>query len=416
MSDPVGGARAAAEGVHARLANDVEALTAIARGSADEGELAAARWASRRLADAAGVAVRVERFRYRRTFAHVHALHFAAGAIAARARGSQRPLVRGLARAAAAATFAAFELDYSGRLQPLAGLPPVGTGANVVCELPSPSAGDVGTGAAPSRAAALASRERRVVLVAHLDAARAGIIWHPAIVRPGDRLARRSGRRASLALVPELALAAVALAPAAIARAAGRLLAAAALLTAESLARAPVPGANDNASGVAAVLELARRLAARPPANAAVEVVLTGAEEAGMGGMAAYLASAGARRDRANTLFLGLDTVGSGEPVVLVAEGGAWPVRYRERDVELARAAARRAGLPVPRRWRIGGWTDPALARLRGFPALSLLSVRDGGFPNYHRPGDVPAHVDIDCVAAVVDIAEAIVRAWASER
>jgi len=44
------------------------------------------------------------------------------------------------------------------------------------------------------------------------------------------------------------------------------------------------------------------------------------------------------------------------------------------------------------------------------------LSVRDGGFPNYHRPGDVPAHVDIDCVAAVVDIAEAIVRAWASER
>ena len=57
--------------------------------------------------------------------------------------------------------------------------------------------------------------------------------------------------------------------------------------------------------------------------------------------------------------MLGLDTIGSGEPVVLEAEGGLWPVRYREQDV----AAAERAGL---RRWRLGAWTDPVLAALRG--------------------------------------------------
>jgi Iap family predicted aminopeptidase len=50
------------------------------------------------------------------------------------------------------------------------------------------------------------------------------------------------------------------------------------------------------------------------------------------------------------------------------------------------------------------------LAALRGLPALSILSVRDGGFPNYHLPSDTPDNVDIRCVEACVDAAEAISR------
>ncbi len=145
-------------------------------------------------------------------------------------------------------------------------------------------------------------------------------------------------------------------------------------------ARSPVvPGANDNASGVAGVLELVARLARERPDGLEVIALLPGCEESGMGGMAAWLAGAGAALDPGRTLVLGLDTIGSGEPVVLEAEGGLWPVRYREQDV----ARAERAGL---RRWRLGAWTDPVLAALAGLPALSILSVRDGGFPNYHLP------------------------------
>ena len=48
------------------------------------------------------------------------------------------------------------------------------------------------------------------------------------------------------------------------------------------------------------------------------------------------------------------------------------------------------------------------LAALAGLPALSILSVRDGGFPNYHLPSDTPANVDIGCVDACVSAAEAI--------
>jgi hypothetical protein len=108
--------------------------------------------------------------------------------------------------------------------------------------------------------------------------------------------------------------------------------------------------------------------------------------------------------------MLGLDTVGSGEPVVLEAEGGLWPVRYRDEDVALAERAAAAADVPL-RRWRLGGWTDPVLARLAGLPAISLLSVRDGGFPNYHLPTDKPERVDYDCVEACVRAALAIAHA-----
>jgi Zn-dependent M28 family amino/carboxypeptidase len=162
-----------------------------------------------------------------------------------------------------------------------------------------------------------------------------------------------------------------------------------------------VPGANDNASGVAGVLELVGRLARDRPEGLEVLVLCPGCEESGMGGMAAWIEQA--RLDPSRTLVIGLDTIGSGEPVVLEAEGGIWPVRYRDEDVGLGEEA----GL---RRWRLGAWTDPVLARLIGVPAISILSVRAGGFPNYHLPTDTPDRVDLDCVERCVSAAERIAR------
>ena len=351
-----------------RLREDIEALAAIERGSATPGERQSAEWVAERLREQGAPDVRLEEFAYQRTFAHAQAAHFAVGALAALGRR----------RLLAAATLASFELEYSGRSQWLRRALPRGTGVNVVGRLPA-----VGT------------RQRTLVLVAHHDAARTGAMWDPRMSRLGDRAAGRTGKRASLALPPKGALAAAALG--------ARKLPAAVLALALALvldqARSPVvPGANDNASGVAGVLELVGRLGARP-AGLEVIALFCGCEESGMGGMAAWLGSQDL--DPTSTLVLGLDTIGSGEPIVLEAEGGLWPVRYREQDV----AAAERAGL---RRWRLGAWTDPVLAALRGLPALSILSVRDGGFPNYHLPTDVPANVDLACVAACVDAAEAI--------
>jgi hypothetical protein len=352
-----------------RLVTDIEALAAIERGSASPGEQRSAEWVAERLRQEGATDVRVEPFEYQGTFAHAQGIHFAAGALAALGRR----------RLLAAATLASFELEYSGRRQWLRRVLPRGTGFNVVGRLP-----------------AIGAKERTLVLVAHHDAARTGLMWDPRLARLGDQAAAKSGKRASLALLPEAAFAAAALGL--------RKLPAAVLGLALALsldqARSPVvPGANDNASGVAGVLELVSRLAARRPSGLEVIALFPGCEESGMGGMEAWLDAEALDPER--TLVLGLDTIGSGEPVVLEAEGGLWPVRYREEDV----ARAERAGL---RRWRLGAWTDPVLAAIRGLPALSILSVRDGGFPNYHLPSDTPANVDIGCVEACVNAAETI--------
>jgi hypothetical protein len=133
-----------------------------------------------------------------------------------------------------------------------------------------------------------------------------------------------------------------------------------------------------------------------------------------MGGMAAWLRSPEARAlDPATTLVLGLDTLGAGEPVVLRAEGP--PLRQRYRDVDLAWAdhGAALAGLPRPRRFTIGGWTDPVLALHAGLPTISLLSVCGSGFTNYHLPSDTPERVDWESAEKCLRLATGIAQAWA---
>jgi hypothetical protein len=353
------------------LAADIAALASIERGSATPGERRSAEWVAGRLREQGALDVRLEAFRYQRTFAHAQALHFGLGALAALRRW----------RLLAAAALVSFELEYSGREQWLRPLLPAGEGTNVVARLP-----------------ARGERRRTVVLVAHHDAAHTGLMWDPRLSQAGDRAAARSGRRASLALLPELAFAGAALG---LRRLPVAVLGLSVALSLDQARSPVVPGANDNASGVAGVLELTGRLALSRPDGLEVVVLVCGCEESGMGGMLAWLRREGLELDRESTLVVGLDTIGSGEPVVLEAEGGLWPVRYRDEDV--AKAAS--TGL---RRWRLGAWTDPALAALAGLPAVSILSVREGGFPNYHLQTDTPENVDIDCVQACVDAAQQI--------
>ena len=248
------------------------------------------------------------------------------------------------------------------------------------------------------------------MLVAHHDAAHTGLMWHPALAGAGGS----ERGRPSFALLPELAMAAIAVGPRALRTPARLLLGLATVLSLQVARGATVPGASDNATGVAAVLALVERFAAEPLPGVEVVALLTGAEESGMGGMAAWMRSEGTLLDPASTLVLGLDTLGAGEPMVASAEGPLWRVDYRGEDLELADAGAARAGLGPPRRFRIGGWTDPVLARLAGLPAISLLSLRGNAFSDYHLPTDTPDRVDWESVDACLALAEGIVGAWST--
>jgi hypothetical protein len=345
-----------------QLEADVAALAAMDRSSA-AGERDSARWIAERLDG------RVEPFRYQGTYGWAHALHLLAGLVA--------PLP----------ALVSLELEASGRLQWIRRLLPAGEGANVIAE----------RGDGP----------RTVVVIAHHDTARTGLVWHPRVVALGA--ARNLKRRRIDGYEQPLALGFL-LAAHPHTRWLGRaLLLLGAALQIDVARGASVPGANDNATGVAALLALADD----PPPGARLLLVAPGCEESGMGGMAAFLREHGGRLDPAATLFLSLDTLGCGTPIVLSGEGTILERRYAEEDLALAEAAAARAGLQPPQRWRIGGWTDPILARLKGFRAISLLSMGPGHFTHYHHPTDTPEHVDFDCVRDCLTLARAIVAEWA---
>lgn len=246
------------------------------------------------------------------------------------------------------------------------------------------------------------------MLVAHHDAAHTGLMWrHPWLA--GAHLSEDVVP--PFAFGPEVGFALVALG----ARRLGSAQLALALYGALDVARSPtVPGASDNATGVAGVIALVERFVAEPLPGTEVVVVIPGAEEAGMGGMAAWMRSPSARAlDVPNTLVLGLDTLGAGEPVVLKAEGPPLRQRYRAADLALADRGAENAGVPRPRRFTVGGWTDPVLALMAGFPTISLLSVHGGGFTNYHLPTDTPDRVDWRSAETCVRLAGGIAEEWA---
>jgi hypothetical protein len=331
-----------------------------------------------RLLEAGAANVRGQPFRYQSSWAWRAVPHFLAG-LAGR-------------RLLALGALISFDADQSGRCQWLRHLVPAGEGANAIARVPA------------------AGRPRRsLVLVAHHDAAQTGLMWrHPWL--SGGRLS--ADAVAPFAAGPELGLALAALG---FRRAAAAVLAVS-LYGAIDVARSPtVPGASDNATGVAAVLALVEQFAAEPLEGTELIAVVPGCEESGMGGMAAWMRTPEARAlDPARTLVLGLDTLGAGEPVVLAAEGPPLRRRYRAEDLAWADRGAALAGLPSPRRFTIGGWTDPVLALMAGLPTISLVSVRGSGFTNYHLPTDTPDRVDWDSAERCVRLAAGIARAWAA--
>ena len=361
------------------LRADVEALSAIERRAATPGDRESAEWVAARMRAMGVEDVQIEPFRCHSTWAIPYGAHALLGMLAARLPAPLRFVL-------ALATAVSFEADYTGRDQTLRSLVPgAGEGHNVV--------GRLRRGTGPF------SFTRTLVLVAHHDAAHTGWVWDPRLLEGGRNRARRTGRTPSFIAIPLLALVLVAIG---LRRIGSALLALNLGLGIQSALDATVPGASDNATGVAGVLELARRLAADPPEDTEVILLCPSGEEVGLAGMYEWLRSQ-TGLDPATTLVLGLDTLGAGEPVV--ACGESLTGRYRDADVALVD--------PDVRRVVLGAGTDPMAARYAGLPAVSILSWTDGGVTNYHLPTDTAARVDWDSVERCLELADRTIRAWA---
>ena len=151
------------------------------------------------------------------------------------------------------------------------------------------------------------------------------------------------------------------------------------------------PGAEDNASGVATMIELAR-MVRQQPAALPVRFVAFGAEEARGGngtryafGSRHFVTSLGASDRRAVRGMVSLDRVGVRAATVPVCTGGRGPTSL----ATAIRGAARTAGVAT------NGCTNRGSDHV-SFEAAGIPAVRIGSVPyaGYHSARDVPSVID----------------------
>ena len=372
------------------MREDVETLARLQRRTTTAGEHASAEWVAGRLRALGAEDVRVVTFRGQSTWAWAHGAHMLAGLAASWVRGRAGRLLGVLVAVS-------YELDVSARSQWLRRLLPARPGYSVEARIPSG-----------------ASARRTLVLVAHHDAAHTGLVWRPIANAANRRRSARSGRAFPSHTAPLIGLATAATGPRCLQGPARLLLAISTLLFGQAALSPTVPGANDNATGVAAVLELARRLKERPLPGVDVVIVSPGGEEAGSVGLRAWMRGPGKSLDRRSTLVVNLDAIGSGGHLVVSRREGltGW---FRSVDVDLARRGARLAGLTAPRVVTFPNVTDAFVARRAGLRAVSILSYDDGWISNLHLPSDAPVNVGWSTVDQAIALTEGMVEAWMAE-
>jgi hypothetical protein len=246
----------------------------------------------------------------------------------------------------------------------------------------------------------------RVIFLAHLDSARSSPSFHPKMV--GNLRGSVLALNAALVAVPtsgaiawffEAGRAEGPVAWPVSALFGGYLLFAIALLLYGRLQMEPVPGANDNASGVEVVMRIAKRWE-----GPSAWFLLTGSEESGMIGIQAFIERY--EDDAAAALFVNVDSVGAG---TLIAAGTEGLVRERRPRGALLDTAAALGAEVRPFR---GMPTDATPLLGRKFNAISLLAVDERGvIPNWHWPTDDMSQVDPE----ILDLAEKVARGLARE-
>ncbi|MGE0448619.1 MAG: M20/M25/M40 family metallo-hydrolase [Vicinamibacterales bacterium] len=160
-------------------------------------------------------------------------------------------------------------------------------------------------------------------------------------------------------------------------------------------------GADDNASGTAAVLAVGERLAAGPRPRH-VMLQLWSGEELGLIGSAAYVNDPAVPLDQI-AAYVNFDMVGRMQDNKLTVQAtGTSPVW--SRLIERANVAA---GFDLMVQDDPYQPTDVATFNQAGVPSLNFFT---GTHTDYHRPSDTADKIDYEDLERVVDFATAIVR------
>jgi hypothetical protein len=159
------------------------------------------------------------------------------------------------------------------------------------------------------------------------------------------------------------------------------------------------PGADDNASGVAILLELARSM---PATTSPVWLVAFSGEELGNLGSSAFVRAYGADVG----FMINLDMVGRLRDGSLVVSGVGSGKGVRERLERIA--GPFRVGFDAPGL----GPSDHASFVAAGIPAIHVFT---GSHDDYHRPSDTPERLNYSGMARIARWVRAVVVEFARE-
>jgi len=197
------------------------------------------------------------------------------------------------------------------------------------------------------------------------------------------------------------------------------------------------PGANDNGTGVAAMLDLARRFAKRPHRRTIRFVAFVNEEppffqSAAMGSLV-YATAAKARGDRIVGM-LSLETMGyysdvpgsqqypasmkllypnTGNFIGFVSNVGSAPLLFRARRAFKARTPFPLQSASVPAAIPGVAWSDHWAFWRAGYPAMMVTDTAPYRYPWYHTAQDTPDKISAERLAHVVDGLEHVVEVLA---
>ena len=377
------------------LRERLEEFERIYRPSASEGEREAAEWIVERLAEV-GAEARIEAEPAHGTYWWPLGIGAALGAISGLAALRGR---RFLGAALGALGAAGIADDFPPGKRRLRRPLPQRTAYNVVCEIGP------------------ADAERTMVVVSHHDAAHSGLVFHPALPKFADRLGLIEGQDTSPALMapviggPILAALGALTGSRLLARLGVVLGVGSAAAMADIGMRKTVPGANDNGTGVVALLALARRLAEDPLENLRVILLSAGAEESFSEGIKAFGERHFPRLARESTFFLAVDSIGSPHLLVLRGEGFLKMREYSPRALEMMDGLAEELGIWLYPNLRLHNGTDGLEPLAAGYETAALCGCTDLKNPaNYHWPNDVAENVEFGTLADGIRLIEAAAR------
>jgi len=133
------------------------------------------------------------------------------------------------------------------------------------------------------------------------------------------------------------------------------------------------PGAQDNASGVGVLLELARSLSEYTPEKANLFFVATGAEEDGLVGAMRYIQKYGEDFEPQRSFFVNYDGVGAEGEITIITKYGLPPIVVSKKLSKVVMNIALQKGIEVSKGYvPIGAGFDQFPLAARGFEAITI--------------------------------------------